>query len=172
MNQWIQNMIARCRVLLSNSGESQQMLQVQLTADETKDDIEHVEPFGFTARPQGDAEGVALFFGGDRSHGVVIMVNDRRHRVTDLAEGESAHYNAHGLKLVLYEDRAELVCPRFVVKADEEVFFDTPLVRSSGDIVDRAGAGGASMAAMRALYDGHTHPETGGETAAPSQKTT
>lgn len=173
------NVAARARVLLANAAAKLQTLQVRLLAGEIKDGMEHFEPFGFTAVPQADAEAIALFLGGDRSHGVIIAVGDRRYRVTDLSPGESAMYNAAGHKLVLYQDRAELIAPRVVVKAAEEVFLDTPLVRAAGrieaaaDVVDNASAGGRSMAHMRSVYDGHTHHENDnhGETNPPTQKT-
>ena len=78
-----------------------QTLQIKLLADEAKDDIEHVEPYGLTACPHPGAEHVTLFFGGDRSHGVVIVVADRRYRLQGLAAGEVALYDDLGQKVHL-----------------------------------------------------------------------
>lgn len=181
MIQALLNLATRCRVMLADSSSRAQTLQAALLDGEPKDGLEHIEPFGFTACPMPGAEGVALFFGGDRSHGVVLAVGDRRFRIIELAPGESAQYNSSGHHFRLYHDRAELVTPRYVVKADDEVVFDTPKVRMTGDVeaagdmTDRMGAGGKSMAAMRDTYDKHTHPENnapGGNTAPPTQKTT
>lgn len=172
-------MIGRC-VLAAVSDKSKcQSLQITAFDGETHDAVERFQQFGFTAVPVAGAEGICLFVGGGRDHPVVVAVEDRRHRVTGLKPGESAQYNSSGHKLVLYHDRAELVTPRFVVKAEQEVFLDTPLVRTSGkvdaagNVTDNVGAGGKSMAAMRAAYDGHTHKENnvaGGESQAPTQK--
>ncbi|NHR08002.1 phage baseplate assembly protein [Chromobacterium haemolyticum] len=174
----LSGMIARGRVLLANSASKLQALQIRLLAGETQDDVEHFEPFGLTAVPMADAEAIALFLGGDRSHGVVIAVGDRRYRVTDLTPGETAVYNAHGHKLVLYRDRAELLTPRFDVTANGGVFIKAPIlnvsgqIRAGGEITDHAEGSGMSMAAMRGAYNGHDHNENnqaGGPTGKPNQ---
>lgn len=169
-------LIGRGRITRANPAPDQQLLQLVLTADELKDEMEHAEPFGFTACPKDGAEAITLFLGGDRSNGVVISVSDRRCRVRDLKPGESAVYNAAGHTIVLYEDRIEVTAPRIVLKAAEEVVADTPLLRATGrieaagDIIDHAGSGGSSLAEVRAAHDGHHHPENnvaGGDTGLP-----
>ncbi|MFV3383125.1 phage baseplate assembly protein V [Pseudomonas sp. NY15354] len=92
----INNMIARCVVALVNPGAKLQAVQVRLTAGEVKSGMEHFEPYGFTANPHPGAEGVALFFGGDRSHGVVINIADRQYRLKGLKSGEVAIYTDEG----------------------------------------------------------------------------
>ncbi|AXK39615.1 phage baseplate assembly protein V [Crenobacter cavernae] len=172
-------MIGRCILAAVSDKAKCQSLQITAFDGETHDRVERFQQFGFTAVPLPGAEGICLFVGGGRDHPVVVAVEDRRHRVTDLAPGESAQYNSSGHKLVLYHDRAELVTQKFVVKASEKVRFETPLVETTGqiradqDITDKAGSGGKSMAAMREVYDGHTHKEnnvTGGESQPPTQK--
>jgi len=66
--------------------------------------VEHFEPFGFTSKPLPGAEHITLFLDGDRSHGVTIVVADRRYRLTDLADGESALHDAYGNKVHLKKD--------------------------------------------------------------------
>ncbi len=68
------NMVARGKVLAANSLGKLQILQLGLLAGETKDRVEHLEPFGFTAKPLPGAEHVTLFLDGDRSHGVTVVV--------------------------------------------------------------------------------------------------
>lgn len=92
----IRNMIARCVVSLVDPGALMQAVQVRLTADEVKSSMEHFEPYGFTANPHPGAEGLALFFGGDRSHGVVINIADRQYRLKALKSGEVAMYTDEG----------------------------------------------------------------------------
>lgn len=92
LSRAIGNMIARGSVALVNAASKMQTLQVRLLSGEAKDNVEHFEPYGFTAHPHPGAEALALFLGGDRSHGVVLVVADRRYRIQDLAEGEVAFY--------------------------------------------------------------------------------
>lgn len=93
------NMLARGSVAAANAATKMQSLQVRLLAGEVKDDVEHFEPFGFTSCPLPGAEAFAAFFDGDRSHGVVLVVADRRYRLTALAAGEMAIHDDQGQKV-------------------------------------------------------------------------
>lgn len=86
----IGNMFARGRVASVKSGAKMQVLQLELLAGEAKDRLEHFEPYGFTSAPRPGAEALAVFLDGDRSHGVVLVVADRRYRLRSLQPGEVA----------------------------------------------------------------------------------
>ncbi|MBC7213051.1 MAG: phage baseplate assembly protein, partial [Pseudomonas sp.] len=86
----MRNFLARGVVALVDAGRKLQGLQMRLTADEVKDGMEHFEPYGFTSNPLPGAEALAAFLGGDRSHGVVVCVADRRFRLQALKSGEVA----------------------------------------------------------------------------------
>lgn len=93
--------VSRAVVALVDDERKLQTLQVKLLADEVRDRVEHFQPFGFTSRPLAGAEGVFLSVGGSREHGVVVVVDDRRHRPAGaLEEGESGLYIAGGKLLV------------------------------------------------------------------------
>lgn len=95
------NVVARAVVKLVNDGKKMQILQLELLEDETRDDCERVQNYGFTSVPEDGAEAVALFPGGGRDHGLVIAVDDRRYRLKGLAKGEVAVYDKQGSKIVL-----------------------------------------------------------------------
>lgn len=97
-------MLARCTVSAVNAASKLQGLQVRILAGEVKDAVEHLEPYGWTAHPKSGAEGLALFLDGDRSHGVVVCVADRRYRLTGLAAGEVAVHDDQGQKVHLTRD--------------------------------------------------------------------
>lgn len=97
----LSNMLVRGTVVLADAATKMQSLQIKLLSGEAKDGIEHFEAYGLTARPHPGAECITLFPGGDRSHGVVIAVADRRYRVTGLAEGEVALHDDLGHKVHL-----------------------------------------------------------------------
>lgn len=92
----IANLLARGAVTLSNAASKLQTLQVALLADEAKDTVDHLEPYGFTSNPLPGAEVLAAFIDGDRSHGVVLVASDRRYRVRNLAGGDVAIYDNRG----------------------------------------------------------------------------
>lgn len=92
----LSNMLARGTVAVVNSASKMQGLQIRLLAGEVKDAVEHFEPYGFTSNPNPGAEGVTLFFDGDRSHGLVVVVADRRYRMTGFETGEVAIHDDQG----------------------------------------------------------------------------
>ena len=75
---------------------------------EAKSELEHFEAYGITSHPLKGAEGVTLFFSGDRSHGVAILIGDRRYRLTGLAPGEVALYDDLGQKVHLTRNGIEI----------------------------------------------------------------
>lgn len=95
----IGNMLARGTVAAVNAADMMQSLQIDLLAGEISGDLEHLEPYGFTSNPNPGAETLALFFDGDRSHGVVAVAADRRYRITGLATGEMAIHDDQGQKV-------------------------------------------------------------------------
>lgn len=99
----IQDLLARGTVTAADGKKKMRELQVRLLADEVRDELEHVEPYGFTAEPHADGkeDAFALFFDGDRSHGIVFCVADRRYRLKPLKAGEVAVYDDIGQKVYL-----------------------------------------------------------------------
>ncbi|UVL26242.1 phage baseplate assembly protein V [Pseudomonas donghuensis] len=129
------NFLARGVLSLVNAGSKLQGLQMRLTADEVKDGMEHFEPYGLTSNPHPGAEGLAAFLNGDRSHGVVICVSDRRFRLQGLESGEVALYTDEGDCLHFKRGRViEINTLTLKVKAETAVEFDTPVIRTTGRI--------------------------------------
>lgn len=171
----INNIVARAVLTVLNTATKCQAASLTLIGGEKKENIEHVEPYGFTSAAKEGAEAVVLFPSGDRSHGVVIAVADRRYRLKGLKAGEVALYTDEGDSVVLKRGRAmELTTLQLTVNATEKVIFNTkdlefnattkttfntPLIDASGDVTatgevsDVVGA----MSAMRTTYNGHTH---------------
>jgi phage baseplate assembly protein V len=85
-----------------------QEVHVRLFHSEQQDTIEHMHPYGFSTKPKKPtgsgalrqaAESILAFLGGNRSHGIAMMVADRRYRPNNLTEGE----------VVLHEDQGNQV---------------------------------------------------------------
>ncbi|WP_415257753.1 phage baseplate assembly protein V [Thauera phenylacetica] len=166
------NMLARGAVSVVNAASKMQTLQVKLMADEVKDGVEHFEPYGYTSHPKPGAEAIAAFFDGDRSHGAILIVGDRRFRLTGLAEGEVALYDDLGQKVHLTRtgiviDGAGLP---ITITDTSKVRIESPMLECTGEIKDLCDTTGETMSGMRATYDGHTHPgDSGGTTGTPNQ---
>ena len=147
MNRFM-NMFARGVVALAKSTGKTQLLQMSLTAGEIKDGMEHLEPYGFTSCPHEGAEGLAAFMGGDRSHGVVLVVADRRYRVQALQAGEVAIYTDEGDKIHFKRGRIiDIETATLNITATTGVNFDTPSITQTGTIVSNGDqvAGGVSQ---------------------------
>ncbi len=146
-------MLARGTVVLARASSKMQALQMHLTAGEIKDDMEHFEPYGFTSNPLPGAEGIAAFIGGDRSHGLLLVVADRRYRLNALQSGEVAIYTDEGDRIHLKRGKViDIETNTLNVKAAVAVNFDTPQITQTGKIVSLGDqvAGGISQIS-------HTH---------------
>ncbi|WP_254309085.1 phage baseplate assembly protein V [Rahnella aceris] len=132
LSRSVTNMISRAVVTGVNAAKKCQALQVELMADEPKDDVEHLEPYGFTSAPQLEAEAIALFPDGDRSHGVIIMVSDRRYRVTGLRNGEVCIYTDEGDTITLKRGRTiEVTTENYIVNTKKYTVNTTDYVVNS-----------------------------------------
>ncbi|PPS59678.1 phage baseplate assembly protein V [Pseudomonas sp. BRM28] len=149
------NVIARGELALVNPDGKMQGLQMRLNADEVKDGMEHFEPYGFTANPHPGAEAVAVFVGGDRSHGLVIQVSDRRFRLQGLKSGEVALYTDEGDFLHFKRGREiSIETMTLRIKAGTAVEFDTPLISTTGRIVSVGDQVAAGVSTSQHVHEG------------------
>ena len=164
----VRNVAGRGVVKLVNAAAKCQVLQIEMLGGEIKDGIEHIEPYGFTAHPHAGAEAIPIFFDGDKSHGVIIAVADRRYRILGLKAGEVAIYSDEGDKVILRRGRnIHVETVTLTVEASKQATFDTPLLKCTGDIEDRTG----SMQRMRDQHNEHDHNgDSGGITGKPLKK--
>ena len=155
---------ARGVVSLVNATSKLQSLQMRLLAGEMKDDMEHLEPYGYTSNPHPGAEGLAAFIGGDRSHGVVVCIADRRFRLAGLETGEVALYTDEGDVLHFKRDRViEIETMTLKIKAGTAVEFDTPLIHTTGRIVSDGDQVAAKVSQVNHVHEvSDTKPVPGG----------
>ncbi len=139
LKRGLQMMIARA-VLTAVGPGRMQVIQVNLLAGETKDGVEHFEPYGWTSHPHVGAEAVVGFVGGDRSHGIALVVADRRYRITSLQPGEVAIFTDEdqqgGHRVVLRRGRVvEIACRDLHVTAENDI-----RLQAGGKIIEISGA--------------------------------
>ncbi|WP_334469896.1 phage baseplate assembly protein V [Arsenophonus sp. PmNCSU2021_1] len=171
---------SRAVVQRLNSTPACQQVDVAMIAGDTKAGMEYLEPYGFTSTAHSGAEGVALFLAGDRSHGIVISVADRRYRIKGLKSGEVAIYTDEGDSIMLKRGRLiEATTETFIIHAKNKIVLDTQQVETPGKITaaqsivsqaevqDKTG----SLSTMRAQYNTHDHKgDSGGITGKPNQQ--
>ena len=100
-NLALKNIVTRAVITALDTAKKCQSVGLKLIAGDTKENVEHLEPYGFTSAAKDGAEAVVLFPGGDRSHGIAVMVSDRRYRLKGLARGEVAVYDDQGQSVTL-----------------------------------------------------------------------
>jgi phage baseplate assembly protein V len=94
-----------------------QRVQVELLKGELRDDVEHMQNYGFTSHPTGGDAAVA-FLAGSRDQGIVLVIDDRRYRIA-LQPGEVAIYDDLGNKVELLRDMVK-------VTAVQKIQIDAP----------------------------------------------
>lgn len=173
MNNSLRNIVTRAVITALDTAKKCQAAGIKLIAGDSKEGVEHLEPYGFTSAAQNGAEAVVLFPGGDRSHGMAVIVADRRYRLKGLARGEVAIYDDQGQSVTL--TRGGIVVDGggkpIVFKNAPKARFEMP-IESTDDIKDYCDGSGKTMAQMRVTYNGHTHKENGdggGTTNKPDQ---
>jgi len=93
-------MVSRGVLALVNDAAKMQGVQVKLLSGEVRD-MERVQNYGFTSHPHAGAEVAVVFVGGNRDHGLVLAVDDRRYRVKGLQGGEVGIYDDLGHRITL-----------------------------------------------------------------------
>ncbi len=157
-------MLGRAVVKLVDDTKQMQELQLQLLADELGDGAEHFQPYGFTSNPQPGAEAIVGSIGGNRSHLVALVVDDRRYRLKNMAPGEVALYTDEG-DYIWFKRGGDLE-----IKTAMKVVLTTPLVETSQDLHVKGSIAcdhdvsdhNGSMQEMRDAYNPHVHGSSPG----------
>ncbi len=122
----IQMMVGRGVVKASVDTKGLQQLQCSVLADETLDNVERVQQYGFTSNPLPGAEFVMVQFGGNRDQSVVIAVDDKRYRMKSLQPGEVALYTDEGDSIVFKRgNKIEITTKELTVNAEDKVIVNT-----------------------------------------------
>lgn len=116
---------------LVKSADNIQKVQASGLADETLQDVELMQQFGFTSVPPANTQAVILPIGGKTTHGIVIATENGSFRVKNLQGGEVAVYDESGSSIVLKKGRLiEIVCDVLKIKAATKVDISSPLVET------------------------------------------
>jgi phage gp45-like len=164
----VRNMLGIGRVTIVNDAGPVQTMQVTINYGEVKDNSVHIGHFGLAYNPPPGTDLVFGFVSGDRSNGLSFASNNKMYRMRNLLTGETALYDAMNKYIYLAEDGIHIVaaglpviiddCSTFTVNASEAVIFNTPLVKSSGDMLDNYNTNSDTAAGARGRYNSHTHP--------------
>lgn len=101
-------------------------IQVMVLDEEPLDNISRVEPYGYSYRAKSGCQTYLVFPSGDRSHGLALIVGDKRYQMV-IEEGEVALHDDEGNHVHI--KRGGVI----EVKATTEVIADTPFFRTTQD---------------------------------------
>lgn len=133
LQQRVMLMVSRATLKQTNDGTKMQASQIGVLDEETRDDVERFQNYGFTSHPHAGAEAAVVFAGGNRDHGMILAVDDRRYRVKGLAQGEVAIYTDEGDKIVLKRGKVvEITTNTLRVNAATKVEINSPTVEMNG----------------------------------------
>jgi phage baseplate assembly protein V len=85
-------MVSRAVITAVQDAGKIQTAQVTLLEGEVRDGVEILHQYGFTSVPAEKGEGLYFSVGGDRDHGVMVALADRKFRKKNLEPGEAAVY--------------------------------------------------------------------------------
>jgi len=103
-----------------------QRMKSSLFSDEIHDRMERFQEYGFTSVPKVGAEAIAIFHSGNREHGIIIAVDDRRFRLKNLQEGEVAIYTDEGDKIHFKRDKKiDIETSELTINATAKVIVNT-----------------------------------------------
>jgi len=148
----IRLMIGKC-LITACSGDA---VSLSILAGETREEVDFYQQYGFSSRPTGKVDGVALFVGGSRDNGALVASRgkDDDMRVV-LAPGEVAVHSKFGSKILLKKDGSVVVTTssnKFRVEGDVEVTGDVKALCDSTFVT----------------LSGHIHPTGVGPSSKPT----
>lgn len=182
----LKRLVGRGRGRVESDSGPVQLVQLQLSNIETRGQLARISEYGFQSSPPDGFSGIALFFGGDRSSGVVIATQHQTYRFQPLAEGEvaisddkgqSVYLSAGGLRLTDKAGSTVLMngdgtgtmtfANGLTINASTKIVGPLEVTKNitgdanitaANDIADQGGA--KTMAGMRNAHNAHEHPVT------------
>lgn len=148
----------------SDSNAGIQRHQVSGLSDETLQDVELYQQFGFTSNPPTGTNVIVIPLNGLTSHSVIIATENGNYRLAALKAGEVALYSAHGSTIVLKEgniidiDAKEInfkatkitgTADNIEFKATQSITLTAPVINLNGAL----NAGGGSASGARATIN-------------------
>lgn len=141
---------------LVKSGSDIQQVQVSGLADETIQDLELMQQFGFTSVPPAGTQAVVIPLGGKTTHGIIVATENGSFRVKNLKNGETAIYDSSGSTIILKNGRVidiecdsfNVKCKRYSVTASSGANFKTPKLETDQQFVSQgqiSGNGGMAV---------------------------
>lgn len=163
---------------LVKSGSDIQQVQVSGLADETIQDLELMQHFGFTSVPPAGTQAVVIPLGGKTTHGIIVATEHGSFRVKNLKNGETAIYDSSGSTIILKNNRVidvecdayNVKCKTYQVTASEGATINGDLTQADGSFStsgDVTASGDVSANGTSLSTHKHNEQGDGRPTSAP-----
>lgn len=164
----LRRMVGRGRGVVQDDAGPVQIAQLQPSDLETFDGVPRLAEYGFQSVPPDGWDGVAVFFSGDRSSGVVIATGHQQYRVKGLAKGEVCISDNQGQKIYLRKGGGILMTDKAGSTVNMNGDGTGSMVFANGLTVNGAKITGAGdvVSASGISLDNHTHQYSPGTGAA------
>lgn len=154
----IRLMVGKCIIEAAKNASKGVEANIVLLGSERHSGVRMMQHYGFASVPNGGSEGVALFVGGSRDHGVLVASQGEASKIPTLEPGEVALFSEFGQTILLKKDGSILAVPKsgkpYKIDADLEV---------TGDVKVFCDASAAYI-----TMSGHIHPTPAGDSS-PAQ---
>ena len=122
----IRNIVARGELSVADDGPKMQTGQIKLLDGEMIDGAERTQQYGFSSHPHPGAEVFVVFCNADRSHPLVVAVDDRRYRMGKTKVGEVIIYTDEGDFIHFQRDNTiEIKTKHLIINAEDDVTVNT-----------------------------------------------
>lgn len=173
----IRMLAARAVLRLVDDAQGIQHVQLEVLKSEVRGKLEHFQNYGFTSHPKSGAEAAVIFLSGNRAHGLVLAIDDRRYRLHPLEAGEVALYTdegdkihfKRGQKIDVISGGEVLVSGATLVRVESgaAIELEAPSVSITADAIALAGADEVTIDAPLVSIQGKhfkTHQHSGVDT--------
>jgi len=150
-------MVSRGVVNSVDDAKKLQEMQCEGLSEETLEEVEHFQPYGFTSVPLPDAEAVLVFPQGNRDHAISVVVDDRRYRLKSLEGGEVALYTDEGDKIHIKRGGT------IEISAATKVEIKSPAIELGSASLEKLVKGDS----FKTLFNTHTHVGNKGYNTSP-----
>jgi phage gp45-like len=157
-------MISRGLLMLVDDTQTTQEVQLGLLAGEVLSGLEHFQPYGFTSNPFPGAEAVFLSVAGNRTQGIVVVIGDKRYRITGLQSGEVCLHDDQGQTIIIRRNGI-VITTKMQVTVNAPTTIYNGNIQVNGGITTTEDVVAANVSLIKHLHSG-VQPGSG-QSAAP-----
>lgn len=158
----LQLMTQSCKVEMLNRQNGKYHLQATGLDGEVLDNIEHIQPYGFSHSPHVGSQAYVIFPNGDRSYGIAFAVGDKQYNMQGMQAGEVAIHDHAGNYVLIGAGGI------ITVKSSTKVIADTPLFECTQDCKIGGKLEVVGGIKSQGKEVGGTHTHSGGGTGVPN----